>query len=132
MNQRERMRVRQGAQRQGDGPLSADGRQQDIDLCIDQLIVEGLQPADGYRFGNAVQTELARLLAKRGIPLSLTGPVEFARLAAGSISITSASRPGTIGRQVGEAVYRGFAQVGSGGGDSSGTANGRNRGGAGR
>ncbi|SOE87095.1 hypothetical protein SAMN05446935_7654 [Burkholderia sp. YR290] len=133
MNHRERMRRRRGAQileHLGNGSLPAVLLQQYIDLRIDQLIVEGLQSSDAYQFGNAVQTELTRLLVERGIQQRATSPLEFARLAAGAISVTSASKPVTTGWQVAEAVYSSFTQIRSVGGNSPSAANSRKRGGA--
>jgi hypothetical protein len=132
MNHRERMRMRQstGAPSTGNGSLHAERAPQDIALYIDQLMMEGLQPSDRYQFGNAFQTELTRLLAEHGMPTNLSGSAELERLAAGTISITTAPRPATLGRQVAEAVYRGIGQIEAGGSNSSGPTNGSNRGGA--
>lgn len=108
MNHRERMRMRQGA---GTDSVHADRPPQDIAFHIEQLTMDGLQLHDRRQFGDAVQTELARLLAEHGMPSNLNGPVELGRLAAGSISTTAAPRPATFGRQVAEAVYRGIGQI---------------------
>ena len=108
MNHRERMRMRQRA---GTDSAHAERPPQDIALHIEQLTMDGLQLHDRHQFGNAVQTELARLLAEHGMPSNLNGPVELGRLAVGSISTAAAPRPATIGRQVAEAVYRGIGQI---------------------
>ena len=125
MNHRDRMRMRQGveAQRLGAGSLRADGSPQSIELHIDQLLMEGMQPSDRYQFGHAVQTELARLLTEQGIPANVNSSAQLERLAAGNFAITSAPRPATVGRQVAEAVYRGIGQ-GNFSGNSSGPAGG--------
>ena len=132
MNHRQRVRMRQGVetQRLSNVSFRAGGPPQDIDLRIDQLMIEGLQPSDRYQFGNAVQTELARLLAEKGMPPNLTGSAELGQLAAGTISITAAPRPATIGRQVAEVVYRGIGQISSSSNNSFDPANASNRGGA--
>ena len=129
MNHRERVRMRQDVetQRLSNGSFRADGPPQDIDLRINQLMIEGLQPSDRYQFGNAVQTELARLLAEKGMPPNLTGSAELGQLAAGTISITAAPRPEIIGRQVAEAVYRGIGKINSSSSISSGPAGGSTR-----
>ncbi len=108
MNHRERMRRRQRA---GTDSLHAEKTPQDIALHIEQITMEGLQLHDRHQFGDAVQTELARLLAEHGMPSNLNGPVELGRVAAGSIPTTAAPRPATIGRQLAEAVYRGIGQI---------------------
>lgn len=126
MNHRERMRMRQsmGAPNAGNGSLHAERSPQDIALHIEQLMMEGLQPSDRHQFGNAVQTELARLLAEHGMPPNLTGSAELGRLAAGSISVSSTPRPAIIGRQVAEAVYRGIGQINYASSNSPGPAGG--------
>ena len=129
MNHRERMRMRQRTSAPGAGNDSshAESSQQDIAFHIDQLMLEGLPPSDRYQFGNAVQTELARLLAERGMPPNLTSSAELEQLAAGTISITAAPRPEIIGRQVAEAVHRGIEQISSSSTNSSGPAGGSTR-----
>ena len=124
MNHRERMRMRQRTSAPGAGNDSshAESSQQDIAFHIDQLMLEGLPPSDRYQFGNAVQTELERLLAQKGMPPNLTSSAELEQLAAETISITAAPRPEIIGRQVTEAVYRGIGQINSSSSNSSGPA----------
>ena len=132
MNHRERMRMRQGTgtPSAGNDSSHAESSQQDIAFHIDQLMLEGLPPSDRYQFGNAVQTELERLLAQKGMPPNLTSSAELEQLAAGTILITAAPRPATIGRQVAEAVYRGIGQISSSSNNSFDPVNASNRGGA--
>ncbi len=132
MNHRERMRMRQGTgtPSAGNDSSHAESSQQDIAFHIDQLMMEGLPTSDRYQFGNAVQTELARLLAEKGMPPNLTSSAELEQLAAGTILITAAPRPATIGRQVAEAVYRGIGQISSSSNNSFDPVNASNRGGA--
>jgi hypothetical protein len=77
-----------------------DVRKPDIEVHIGELVLHGIDPADRHRVGDAVQSELARLLGERG----LTTPASFARpvVSAGSVRIT---RPNTLGAQVARALY---------------------------
>jgi len=123
MNQRQRMRARLGASAHQTNRVPGNvNSQRNVELHIDQLIVEGLQSTERYRFGDAVQAELSQLLAQDLALSNVTGPLELDRMGGESISIGSAPKAATIGRQVAEAVHRSFSQIGSNGGDSSGAA----------
>jgi len=79
-----------------------------IDLHIEELVLEGFRPADRHRIGAAVERELARLLAERGLPPGLAQGVDLPRLDGGSFEAKPGARPETVGRQVAGAVYGGM------------------------
>jgi hypothetical protein len=79
-----------------------------IDLHIEELVLEGFRPADRHRIGAAVERELARLLAERGLPPGLAQGADLPRLDGGSFEAKPGARPETVGRQVAGAVYGGM------------------------
>jgi len=79
-----------------------------VELHIEELILYGFAPEDRYRIGEAVERELANLLAERGMPQSMDNGLEIAGLNVGDISIAKGARPEAIGAQVARAVYGGL------------------------
>lgn len=79
-----------------------------IDLHIEELILEDFRPSDRHRIGAAVERELARLLAERGLPSGLAQGADLPRLDGGSFEAKPGARPEAVGRQVAGAVYGGL------------------------
>lgn len=75
-----------------------------IVIEIDELVLHGFPPGDRYRIGEAVQAELARIFAERGLPEGRSGS-EASRLDSGAFRAAD-GRSDTIGVGVAEAVYR--------------------------
>ena len=119
MSQRERMRARQTAPDAGDASAQSAAAPPSIDLRVEQLVVDGLPASDRDRFGNALQAELERLLAERG--MAPAADLDIGQLMAGNMSQAAPIRPEFFGRQVAEAIHRQIGQVGQVGasGDSS-------------
>lgn len=80
----------------------------DIELHIEELVLHGFAPADRYLIGAAIERELSRLFTDRGLPASLSGGGDFARLPGGSFNVAPGSQAETIGTQVAQSVYRGM------------------------
>ena len=91
-----------------------------VELQIDELVLHGIAPGDRHRVAGAVQQELTRLLTEQSVPAALMhgGSADFAD--GGEIQISAATKPETIGVQVGHAVHRGIT-------NSSGAASGTTR-----
>jgi hypothetical protein len=81
-----------------------------IELNIEELVLHGLSPGDRHRIGEAVEQELTRLLADRGVPQSLERGGEIASVDGGAIEVATGSRAEAIGAQVARAVYGGLRQ----------------------
>ena len=56
-----------------------------IELNIEELVLHGFSPGDRYGIGEAVERELTRLLADRGVPESLAQGGEVASVDGGAI-----------------------------------------------
>jgi hypothetical protein len=81
-------------------------RRPNIELHIEELVLHGVDPADRLRIGDAVEAELARLLATGQI--SAHGDLE--RMNGGTRRLASNSNATTIGTQVARAVHGGLAR----------------------
>jgi len=79
-----------------------------VKVKIEELALEGLPAADRHRIGGAVKSELARLLAERGLPPGLVGGERISKLDGGRIEMRQGERPEVVGQRVGGAVYKGL------------------------
>ena len=79
-----------------------------VRLRIEELVLEGFAPGDRYRIGEAVERELARLLAEQGVPGALAAGDEASRFVARSFELAPDSGPDAIGSRVAAAVYGGL------------------------
>jgi hypothetical protein len=75
-----------------------------VELHIEELVLHGFAPADRARIGDAVQAELARLLAASGGPQAK--PAAVARLDAGAFQVKPGSPAESVGRQVASRVHQ--------------------------
>ena len=80
----------------------------DVRLRIEELVLDGFAPGDRYRIGEAVERELARLLAERGVPGALAAGGEAPQLDAGSFELAPTLSAEAIGARVAAAVYGGL------------------------
>ena len=78
-----------------------------IELHIEELVLEGFLPKDRYRIGEAVEAELARLLAAGGIGPELASGGAVPSVAAESIRLDGGG-PAQMGRQIARSVYGGM------------------------
>ncbi len=81
-----------------------------VELHIDELILDGFAPGDHSLVGEAVERELARLLAVQGVPPALSQGREVAWLDGGAFEVTPGSPAETTGVQVAKAVYGGLTR----------------------
>ena len=81
-----------------------------IELNIEELVLHGFSPGDRYGIGEAVEQELTRLLADRGVPKSLERDREIANMDGGAFEVATGSRAQVVGAQVAKAVYGGLRQ----------------------
>jgi hypothetical protein len=78
-----------------------------IELNIEELVLHGFSPGDRHSIGEAVERELTRLLADRGVPQSLERGGEIANMDGGAFEVAD-SRAQVVGAQVAKAVYGGL------------------------
>jgi len=80
----------------------------DVRLRIEELVLDGFAPGDRDRIGEAVERELGRLLAERGVPGAVAAGGEAPRVDAGSFELAPEAGPEAIGSRVAAAVYGGL------------------------
>jgi hypothetical protein len=81
-----------------------------VELHIEKLILHGLESCNRHQIAQAMEHELAFLLAERGVPPSLAQGGDVAHLDGGSFTIVSGASAGEVGTQVARTVYRGFSR----------------------
>jgi hypothetical protein len=81
---------------------------QNVELHIEELVLRGFAPGDRYRIGDAMERELARLLAERGTPPSLARGSGIERLDGGAFEVAHGSKSEAVGVQVAQAIYGGL------------------------
>jgi hypothetical protein len=81
-----------------------------IEVQINELVLHGFSPADRLRISAALERELARLLAERGLPQGLAGGEQVEAIDAGSFVREPLATPVSIGGQVAQAVYGGLGR----------------------
>lgn len=77
-----------------------------IELLIDSLILYGL-PADRDAVAAAVERELGRLLAERGVPPGLGAEAAIA-VSPPALRVPTGTRSEAIGARVAESIYAGM------------------------
>lgn len=81
-----------------------------VELHIEELVLNGFNPADRYRIGEAVERELTRLLTEQGTPITTTQNVEIAHLNGGAINVKPGSNTEATGIQLARAIYGGLGK----------------------
>jgi hypothetical protein len=81
-----------------------------VELHIEELVLHGFAPGDGYSISEAVQSALQQLLTEQGLPPLLQQHSETARLDGGAFNLMPHGTPATVGTDVAQAVYRGLYQ----------------------
>jgi hypothetical protein len=83
-----------------------------IELHIDELVLRGFSQADRLAVGDAVERELSRLIAERGIAGIERHAPELDRIDAGRFQAEPGARVPGIGAQVAGALHRGLTSTG--------------------
>lgn len=78
-----------------------------IEIQVEELILHGFAPGDRASIGEAVQSELTRLIAEQGLA-SLNHNVEIARVNGGAFDVKPGARSETTGAQIAQSVFKGL------------------------
>jgi hypothetical protein len=83
-----------------------------ITVNIERLILDGLPsgPGQAARAQAAVEAEMARLIAERGLAGTLQSDAALSSISAGTIQLTTDSRPSQWGRQIARTIYGALSQ----------------------
>ena len=83
-----------------------------IRLHVDELVLHGLPQIDATRVADALQRELRWRLAELELPSGLSTPARAEHLVApGPVVVEGGARPESVGRQVGQALWRSLGGV---------------------
>lgn len=83
-----------------------------ISVHIERLILDGLPigPGQGALAQAAVEAEMARLLAAGGLATNMESDAALSSISAGTIHLTTESRPSQLGRQIAATIYGALSQ----------------------
>ncbi|MBX9580613.1 MAG: hypothetical protein K2X87_09925 [Gemmataceae bacterium] len=81
-----------------------------VEVDIGELVLHGFDPRDRHAIGDAVQRELARLFAERGVPPGLAGGAEVDRVDAGAYPVRPPAGAAAAGAGLAETVYGGLGR----------------------
>jgi hypothetical protein len=79
-----------------------------VELHIEELLLRGFNPHDRMAISDAVERELARLIVNGGIA-GIGGEMAIERLDGGRFKVAPGMRPGAVGRQIAQTLYRGMS-----------------------
>ncbi|MBC8028994.1 MAG: hypothetical protein H7Z16_02695 [Pyrinomonadaceae bacterium] len=81
-----------------------------VELDIEELVLQGFDPANRYAIGDALERELTRLSSEQGSPIAATEDVEIAHVNGGAIDVKPGSSAEAIGIQLARAIYGGLGK----------------------
>jgi hypothetical protein len=87
-------------------------RTDSVSVHIEELVLTGFPPALRHAIGDAVQTELARLIGESGIGGSLASGGNCEQLQGGSFALPSRSGAGTSGSAIARHLYAALSREG--------------------
>lgn len=87
---------------------SAAPRPPSVELHVEELMLDGFEPARRYAFGEAFESELGRLFSERGVPAALTQDIEIAHLNGGAINLKPGASADDAGIQLARTIYGGL------------------------
>jgi hypothetical protein len=79
----------------------------DLELHVDEMVLEGVDPAHRETVANAMRAELAALLARGGVRADLLRGGAL-RLEGGSLTVEPGLAPAELGARIARAVHSGM------------------------
>jgi hypothetical protein len=79
-----------------------------VELHIDEVVLEGVDPSSRHAVGEALRTELVRLLT--GQPPSFEQHTAITALNAGALSVGMNATPHTLGSAIAQSVHQGVSR----------------------
>jgi hypothetical protein len=83
-----------------------------VELHIEALVLHGLAREESARIGEALQRELARLLAEGGLAPGLAKAGDFPHLDGGAFSFSPGAAAEATGARIAQSVYQSFSVPG--------------------
>jgi hypothetical protein len=85
-----------------------------IEVQIDELVLRGFAHADRYAIGDALSSEIQRLLAGAGEQPFLRQSTDRPVLDAGQVALAPNADPAAVGARVGQAIHTSLNHTGKG------------------
>jgi len=82
--------------------------QASVNLHIEELVLHGFSPGDRHGISEAVQAELARLLAQHGAPPKFKWNRQVDSIDAGTFRLRPGPNPNSAGTEIARAVHQGL------------------------
>jgi len=79
-----------------------------IELRIEELVLDGFDPADRDRIAGSLKSELERLFAEGGLPPSLARRGEIGYLDSGAFEVGPALEAEAVGARMAQAIHGGL------------------------
>jgi hypothetical protein len=83
-----------------------------VELHIEELLLHGFNPRDRFAIGDTVEHELTRLIGNGGLA-GIASEITVERLDGGKFKAAPGMKPGAVGKQIAQTLYRGIAPAGS-------------------
>lgn len=87
-------------------PQSPINASRAVEVHIEELVLNGFAPGDRHAIAEAVQHELAQLIAEGQLPVSHGNPVALTQVDAGTFQVKAGSKPASSGTQIARSVFR--------------------------
>ena len=84
------------------------GLNQNIELNIEELILHGFSPSDRLKIGEAIRTELARIVSQQGLPAGIANGGDITNIDGVSFRMTKNTNAQLIGTRIAQSVYGGL------------------------
>lgn len=81
-----------------------------VTIEIDELVLHGFPAADRHAIADALETELARLVAERGLPAGLADGAGAALAPSGRFTLAPGAAGASVGAGAVEAIYQALRQ----------------------
>lgn len=83
---------------------------QPIEINIQELILHGFSLIDRYKIGEAVRSELARMIMEKGLPQNLSQGTEISGIDGGTFNMSKNMNAQTIGNHIAQSVFGGLTK----------------------
>lgn len=79
-----------------------------VEINIDELILHGFSPADRNKIGEALRSELARLIIEKGIPAGFSEGINIGEMNGGTFKVPKNKHARAVGANVAKSIYGGL------------------------
>lgn len=83
---------------------------QSIEINIDELILHGFSPADRFKIGNSLRSELAKLILENGMPAGISNGGDINGINGGTFQASKNMHARTVGTQIAKSIYGGMGK----------------------